>query len=39
MRQDADAGGGEIRFDDRLIRKGGLFVIPELTPLNPDNLK
>ena len=32
-------GGGEIWFDDILIRKNGLFVIPELEGLNPDNLK
>ncbi len=32
-------GGGEIYFDDRLIRKDGRFVIPELECLNPENLK
>lgn len=32
-------GGGEIYFDDKLIRKNGLFVIPELKGLNPDYLK
>lgn len=32
-------GGGEIWFDDTLIRKDGLFVADDLTPLNPDNLK
>lgn len=32
-------GGGEIYFDDVLIRKNGIFVIPELFPLNPENLK
>lgn len=32
-------GGGEIWFDDKLIRKDGLFVIDELKCLNPDNLK
>ncbi|MBB6213991.1 aminopeptidase [Anaerosolibacter carboniphilus] len=32
-------GGGEIYFDDVLIRKDGLFVIPELACLNPENLK
>ena len=31
-------GGGEIYFDDRLIRKDGIFVIPELDALNPDKL-
>lgn len=37
--QRADFGGGEIWFDDVLIRKDGLFVLPELECLNPDNLK
>jgi len=32
-------GGGEIWFDDRLIRQNGRFVIPELDGLNPENLK
>ena len=32
-------GGGEIRFDDELIRKNGLFVPRDLQPLNPKNLK
>lgn len=32
-------GGGEIWFDDVLIRKDGLFVVPELECLNPENLK
>ncbi|MBQ7226987.1 MAG: aminopeptidase [Clostridia bacterium] len=32
-------GGGEIYFDDVLIRKDGLFVLDELKCLNPDNLK
>jgi aminopeptidase len=32
-------GGGEIWFDGRLIRKDGLFVLPELLGLNPDNLR
>ena len=31
-------GGGEIWFDDVLIRKDGLFVLPELKCLNPENL-
>lgn len=38
MMQTPDAGGGELWFDDRLIRKDGLFVISELEPLNPANL-
>lgn len=33
-----DVGGGEIYFDDQLIRKDGLFVLPELEGLNPDRL-
>lgn len=32
-------GGGEIYFDDVLIRKDGLFVTDELLQLNPENLK
>ncbi len=32
-------GGGEIYFDDVLIRKDGRFVLPELEVLNPENLK
>ena len=32
--QRADYGGGEIYFDDVLIRKDGLFVLPELKKLN-----
>lgn len=39
MIQRPDWGGGEIWFDDRLIRKDGRFVIPELECLNPENLK
>lgn len=31
-------GGGEIYFDDVLVRKNGLFVLPELEGLNPDRL-
>lgn len=37
--QRTEWGGGEIWFDDRLVRKDGLFVIPELEALNPDRLK
>jgi aminopeptidase len=39
MIQRADYCGGEIYFDDVLIRKDGIFVIPELECLNPENLK
>ena len=37
--QTPDYGGGEIWFDGKLIRKDGLFVLPELKGLNPNNLK
>lgn len=36
--QTKEYGGGEIYFDDVLIRKDGLFVLPELQMLNPENL-
>ncbi|MDN4526579.1 aminopeptidase [Fictibacillus fluitans] len=39
MIQRPDYGGGEIYFDDVLIRKDGRFVLPELDVLNPENLK
>lgn len=32
--QTAEYGGGEIYFDDVLIRKDGLFVLEDLKPLN-----
>ncbi len=37
--QRKEYGGGEIYFDDVLVRKDGYFVIPELDCLNPENLK
>lgn len=37
--QTEEWGGGEIYFDDILIRKNGIFVLPELLALNPENLK
>ncbi len=37
--QRPDFGGGEIYFDGKLIRKDGLFVVPELEALNPEKLK
>lgn len=37
--QRPEYGGGEIYFDDVLIRKDGRFVIDELLLLNPENLK
>ena len=39
MLQTPEAGGGEIWFDEKLIRKDGRFVVRELEPLNPENLK
>lgn len=38
LMMDAAQGGGEIWFDDRLIRKDGIFVLDELLDLNPDRL-
>ncbi len=35
--QREDFGGGEIYFDDKLIRKNGKFVLDELKALNYDN--
>lgn len=37
--QRPEYGGGEIYFDDVLIRKDGRFVVPELESLNPEHLK
>ncbi|MER3115544.1 aminopeptidase, partial [Bacillus altitudinis] len=37
--QRPEYGGGEIWFDDVLIRKDGRFVLLELEGLNPENLK
>ena len=39
MIQRPEYGGGEIWFDDVLVRKDGRFVLPELFCLNPENLK
>lgn len=36
--QTKEYGGGEMYFDDVLIRKDGIFVIDELKCLNPENL-
>ena len=36
--QRPEYGGGEVWFDDVLIRKDGLFVVEELAGLNPDRL-
>ena len=37
--QTKEYGGGEIYFDDVLIRKDGVFVLDELKCLNPEFLK
>lgn len=37
--QTPEYGGGEIYFDDVLIRRDGRFVLPELESLNPENLQ
>jgi aminopeptidase len=39
MIQTPEYGGGEIHFDDKLIRKDGRFVVKKLEGLNPENLK
>lgn len=39
MIQTPEYGGGEIYFDDVLIRKDGLFVYEDLMCLNPENLR
>ena len=36
--QTPEYGGGEIWFDDVLVRKDGRFVLEELKALNPENL-
>jgi aminopeptidase len=36
--QRPEYGGGEIWFDDVLVRKDGTFVLPELEGLNPEVL-
>jgi aminopeptidase len=38
LMMDEASGGGEVWFDDRLIRQDGLFVVDELLDLNPDRL-
>ena len=37
--QTPEYGGGEIWFDDVLVRKDGRFVLPELKALDPENLR
>lgn len=36
--QRKDHGGGEIYLDGKLVRKDGIFVLPELAGLNPEQL-
>jgi aminopeptidase len=36
LNQNSNAGGGCIYLDNRLVRRDGIFVIPELAPLNPN---
>ena len=36
--QTPEYGGGEIWFDDVLVRKDGIFILDELKALNPENL-
>ncbi len=36
--QTPEYGGGEIWFDDILVRKDGRFILEELKALNPENL-
>ena len=38
MIQRPEFGGGEIYFDEQLVRKDGIFVLPELEELNPKQL-
>jgi len=39
LMQDEASGGGEVWIDDVLVRKNGIFVLPELAGLNPEALK
>jgi len=39
LMQDPASGGGEVWVDGVLVRKDGLFVLPELECLNPGALK
>ena len=38
LSQTKENGGGEIYFDDKLVRKDGKFVLKTLKCLNPENL-
>ena len=37
--QRPEYGGGEMYFDDVLVRKDGLFVLPQLLSLNPEHFE
>lgn len=39
LRQTPEVGGGELWFDDVLVRKDGRFVLSDLQGLNPENLR
>lgn len=39
MIQTPKFGGGEIWFNDELVRKNGRFIVEDLDGLNPENLK
>jgi aminopeptidase len=39
LMQAPEAGGGEVYFDGKLVRKDGRFVTKELGALNPERLK
>ncbi|MCA9285891.1 MAG: aminopeptidase [Phycisphaerales bacterium] len=36
--QRPEYGGGTLSFDGEVVRKDGIFVVPDLEPLNPDRL-
>jgi len=38
LNQTSDYGGGALYFDERLVRKNGLFIDDHLQHLNPQNL-
>ena len=38
LNQTKEFGGGEIWFDGVKIRENGVFIVPELVDLNPENL-
>lgn len=38
LNQTKEFGGGQIYFDDVKIRENGMFILPELVALNPENV-